>query len=106
MSDKSALFSDRLREVMDELQVKPAELAGAVGVSISAVLQWLGGTTKSLKPENLFAVADALGLEARWLGTGKGGKWSQRTGPLRRVAEVPPPKRGQNPVRTRKAARG
>lgn len=59
---------------MEELGVRPVELAGAVGVSISAVLQWLGGTTKGLKPENLFAVSDALGVEARWLGTGKGPK--------------------------------
>jgi transcriptional regulator with XRE-family HTH domain len=68
------LFSDRLKGRMEEIGVKPGELAGAVGVSISAVLQWLGGTTKGLKPENLFAVSDALGVEARWLGTGKGPK--------------------------------
>lgn len=68
---------------MEELGVRPGELAGAVGVSISAVLQWLGGMTKGLKPENLFAVADALGVEARWLGTGKGSKELQAKMPAR-----------------------
>lgn len=89
---EQSLFSDRLKQRMDELGVKPVELSGAVGVSISAVLQWLGGTTKGLKPENLFAVADALGVEARWLGTGKGSKElaPKPREPLRRITEAPP----------------
>lgn len=52
--------------------MKPADLARAAGVSISAVMQWESNKTKNLKLDNLFKIADALGVEARWLGTGEG----------------------------------
>lgn len=54
--------------------MKPADLARAAGVSISAVMQWESNKTKNLKLDNLFKIADALGVEARWLGTGEGNK--------------------------------
>ena len=50
------------------------ELARRVGVSRGAVSQWLNGSSTNLRPQHLFAVADALSIEARWLATGKGPK--------------------------------
>lgn len=47
-------------------------LARACGISDSAVAQWTSGQTKHIRQDNLFAAADYLGVEARWLATGKG----------------------------------
>lgn len=46
-------------------------LADLVGVSASAVTQWESGSTKGLKPDNLFCVADALHVSPRWLAIGR-----------------------------------
>jgi transcriptional regulator with XRE-family HTH domain len=66
------LIGDRIRERREELAMKPADLSRAAGCSISAVMQWESNKTKNLKLDNLFKIADALGLEARWLANGEG----------------------------------
>jgi transcriptional regulator with XRE-family HTH domain len=66
------LLGDRIRERREELGMKPADLARAAGRSISAVMQWESNETKNLKLDNLFKIADALGVEPRWLATGDG----------------------------------
>lgn len=75
-------FGDRLQRALDQInrdrvaagrdQVKKAHLAKACGVAPAAVTQWISGQTKGMKPENLFAAADFLGIEPRWLATGEG----------------------------------
>jgi transcriptional regulator with XRE-family HTH domain len=52
---------------MQEKGVTPLELADEAGVTVTAVTHWLKGKAKNMKAENLFVVADYLGLEARWL---------------------------------------
>lgn len=47
------------------------QLATMVGVKRESVSQWESGDSKSLKPENLLATADALEVDIRWLITGK-----------------------------------
>jgi transcriptional regulator with XRE-family HTH domain len=74
VADTPKLIGDRIRERREELGMKPADLHRASGVSISAVLQWESNKTKNLKLDNLFKIADALGVEARWLATGAGVK--------------------------------
>ncbi len=51
---------------------KKGEIAALCGVANSAVTQWITGESKSLRPENLYALADATGFEAEWLGVGRG----------------------------------
>ena len=46
-------------------------IAKACGISDAAVSQWLSGETQNIRPENLFAAADYLGVSARWLATGR-----------------------------------
>lgn len=48
------------------------QIAKECGVAASAVSQWISGTSKSLKPENLFALEAATGFRAEWLAIGKG----------------------------------
>ena len=65
-------LGQRVGDALEEQKVSAAELARRVNLSRSAVSQIINGETKAPKPENLFAIADALGYEARWLATGKG----------------------------------
>lgn len=65
-------FSERLADAMREAGITAAALSAATGASQSAVSQWLSSKIKSLSGEHLFAVADTLGVEARWLLTGQG----------------------------------
>lgn len=48
------------------------EIARECAVSPSAVTQWITGDSKSMKPENLFALASATGVSAEWLANGTG----------------------------------
>jgi phage repressor protein C with HTH and peptisase S24 domain len=54
--------------------LEPAELARRVGVRPAAAYQWESGATKSLKDTTLVELADALGVTARWLATGRAPK--------------------------------
>ena len=66
------LLHDRIRHVLDQTGETASGLAKKVGCSPAAVQQWLSGETKNIKNDLLFAVADATGFEARWIGTGQG----------------------------------
>jgi transcriptional regulator with XRE-family HTH domain len=49
-----------------------SSVAHALKITPEAVLQWMNGTTKTIKAENIFALADLTGYSARWLATGEG----------------------------------
>lgn len=51
---------------------KKGQIASECGVANSAVTQWISGESKSLKPENLYALAAATGFNPEWLAIGKG----------------------------------
>lgn len=42
------------------------------GVSNASVSQWINGESKSLRPENLYALAKATGYSAQWIAIGEG----------------------------------
>ena len=56
------------------------EIARECGVTPSAVTQWVTGDSKSMKPENLFALAEATGVSAEWLANGTGGMTKETSG--------------------------
>ena len=60
----------RLKEEREGRSLTQATVALWAGVTKSAVSQWESGG--NIKPENLFAIADKLGVSARWLATAKG----------------------------------
>lgn len=64
-------FAARLHEAMQEKSLKPSALAEASGVSRQLVSEYLGAK-KLAGADNLFAIADALGVQARWLLRGEG----------------------------------
>lgn len=67
-------ITNRINERLRETGIKPSELARAVGTSKGAITAWMNGGAVNLRPDNLVAAADCLGVEIRWLATGKGPK--------------------------------
>jgi transcriptional regulator with XRE-family HTH domain len=60
-------IGERIRIARAERNLAQGPLAKACRMTVSALSQIESGATKNPKPANLFAIADALGLEARYL---------------------------------------
>lgn len=63
---------ERIAKAIAASGKKKGEIATACGVANSAVTQWITGESKSLRPENLYALAKATGFRAEWLAIGEG----------------------------------
>ncbi|MFQ6574159.1 LexA family protein [Pseudomonas sp. UM16] len=63
---------ERIAKAIKASGKKKGEIATACGVANSAVTQWISGESKSLRPENLYALAKATGFRAEWLAIGEG----------------------------------
>lgn len=68
---------ERVAKAIKHSKKLKKEIARECGVTPSAVTQWITGDSKSMKPENLFALAQATGVSAEWLANGTG----EMTGP-------------------------
>lgn len=70
-------LGEHIRESRQLSGLTQEALAKKVGVSRAAVSLWEQGHIEQLRMENLFAVADATDVNARWLalGTGTRVKW-------------------------------
>lgn len=64
----------RIRSERELRRMTQEQLADKANCSKGAVSQWEKGNVKNIRLERLFLVADALGVTARWLATGKGAK--------------------------------
>lgn len=62
-----------------------SEIAAECGVAASSVSQWINGSSKSLKPENLYALAASTGFCPMWLGIGRG---PRKPEPIESNAEI------------------
>lgn len=65
-------ISGRITLRMEELGLQASDLAEPAGITITGVQYLLKGASKYPRPTTLFGLADFLGLEPRYLGTGKG----------------------------------
>ncbi len=65
-------FSERLLRARTAAQKTQEQVAQAAGISHAAINKAEAGKTKSMGAANLFAIADFLGVDARWLATGEG----------------------------------
>lgn len=63
---------ERIARAIELSGKKKGEIAALCGVANSAVTQWISGESKSLRPENLYALAKATGYRAEWLAIGEG----------------------------------
>lgn len=71
-------MNERIALAIRESGKNKGDIAAECGVANSAVTQWINGSSKSLKPENLYALASATGFSAMWLGIGEGPKRSPK----------------------------
>jgi transcriptional regulator with XRE-family HTH domain len=72
----------RIKARIEEMGMQQVELAKRVGVSKTAVSLWINETTKFIRPEHLVKIADALGLEIRYLITGQGPRLAKNDPPI------------------------
>lgn len=63
-------LNERVREAFAALGITQAEFARRCGVSRATVNDWLSGSTRALKGENLLVAARALGVRPEWLTSG------------------------------------
>jgi transcriptional regulator with XRE-family HTH domain len=63
---------ERIAKAITVSGLKKGEVAAACNVANSAITQWITGESKSLKPENLYALAKATGFNAMWIAIGEG----------------------------------
>lgn len=62
----------RILAARKERGLTQTDLGNAAGVTKASVSKWERGDTKSIRPENLFAIADKLRYHARWLAIADG----------------------------------
>lgn len=79
--------AERIAEAIASTDLNDAEVARRIGCKSQAVSQWKSGTTKDLKNDHLFALADLTGFEARWIATGEGPKRKAETADEARLLE-------------------
>lgn len=65
-------IQDRIKTAREGAGLSQTQLAEYCGVKPQAVSQWESGSTKSPKPDHLFAISKATGYSHEWLITGKG----------------------------------
>lgn len=70
---------DRIAKAIAASGKKKGEIAAACGVANSSVTQWISGQSKSLRPENLYALAKATGYRAEWLAIGEGAETTEQS---------------------------
>ena len=62
----------RIAYVIEHSGHNPASMAKLLGCKPSAIYQWLSGSTKNIKEDLLWRLADITGFEARWISQGSG----------------------------------
>jgi transcriptional regulator with XRE-family HTH domain len=67
----TSTFGERLALALRESDIRPIDLARAIGISKSAVSQLVNGTSKGMHPENLVRAARHLRVRVEWLAAGE-----------------------------------
>lgn len=70
----------RIKNARSEKKLTQQQLADKSHCTKGAVSQWEKGNVVNLRLERLFEVADALGVEARWLAIGVGPRYRAAKG--------------------------
>lgn len=64
--------SGRIAHILDVTENTPSSMARLLGTTPSAIYQWLDGSTKNIKEDLLWKLADKTGFQARWISLGDG----------------------------------
>jgi len=62
----------RIAFVIDASDHTPSSISRLLHCAPAAIYQWIDGSTKNLKEDHLWNLADITGYEARWISTGEG----------------------------------
>ncbi|MDP1594153.1 MAG: XRE family transcriptional regulator [Gallionella sp.] len=65
-------LKDRIREAIDSSGIRKSHIAKEIGISPSAITQWINGETKKIDSNNLVRLAGIAKVNPVWLATGKG----------------------------------
>lgn len=65
-------FAERLKDALKTSGKRPVEVYGPLGASRSTWYTWVGQRESVPEPEMCLRLAEALGVSAQWLLTGKG----------------------------------
>lgn len=69
----------RIKEVMDEKEWGPPDVARICGLKTPhAIYQWMDGTTKNLKQDNLYHFCQAAEIHMEWLISGEHPKYKPK----------------------------
>lgn len=96
-AEKQAAYAEalapRVREAIDGCNKTQAEVARQMGVSRSAVWQWMH--TGQVDNYRLVELAEVTGVDVRWLMTGKGDRSSEAADIAQRISRLTPERRRQ-----------
>ena len=82
-------FSKRLKEARVRAGLTQLQVADACGLTKGAVSAWEQGITAGIIAENLFCVADVLGVDPRFLATGVESKEASAQGIIKDISHLP-----------------
>jgi len=80
--------SQRIAHAIKASGIKQIDLAAYAKVSRSAASQWASGDIIKVTAENIFAIADMTGYEARWLATGEGPEKPDAGGKAKKLLDL------------------
>lgn len=83
-------FAKRLKEARLAAGLTQEQLAQACGVTNRAVSAWEKGRASDILAENLFAAADKLKVDPRWLATGHEDQAKAAVGIAKEIRELDP----------------
>lgn len=63
-------FGQRVKGLRNSKDLSQEKLGAAIGVGKQTISSWEKDQVKNVELEHLFALADALGVEPRWLALG------------------------------------
>jgi len=63
-------FGQRVRGLRNSKDLSQEKLGAAIGVGKQTISSWENDAVKNVELKHLFALADALGVEPRWLALG------------------------------------
>jgi len=85
-------FGKRFKRARKAAKKTQQEIADACGLSNRTVSAWESGVAEGIIADNLFRVADFLGVNARWLATGEEGDDLTSADLARLIQSLPPEK--------------
>lgn len=69
------MLAERIKQVIEESGLSPAEISRRLGVSRAAVSGWSNGAVKNVRAKHVYALAKLTGIRAEWISLGTGNKY-------------------------------